>query len=147
MEKSKQLQRFLITYMETEVFQELVKTEGPVLQDSLQYVKFIAPTLEDVGTMLASRFSDVQVIGIAAESDVIKSMEKLKNTKPEQTVYVVVNTDKHGNTFTDIVMDSTGVDPTNIISTLTVEEFIKGFEIPINYLESEDTPTVYFNEI
>ena len=146
MKNSTQLQRFLITYIATDDFNEIMKEEKPSIQESLQYVKFIAPSLDEVGNMLASRFSDVQVIGVAAEADFILSMEKLKNATPEQIVYVVARTEVNGNTVTDIVMDNIGLTKEEIISTLTVEEFTKAFSIPLEYLQSEDTPTLHYSQ-
>ena len=146
MENNIQLQRFLVTYIETEEFEKIMKEESTIAPESLQYVKFIAPNLDEVANMLASRFSDVEVIGVAAESDYLLSMEKLENAQPEQTVYVIVRTNANGDTMTDIVMDPQGLKPEDILSTLTVAEFSKVFNIPLSYLQSDETPTVRYDE-
>lgn len=146
MDQNTELQRFLITYIETDEFNKIIKEQTPIAPQTLQYVKFIAPSLDEVGTMLDSRFSDVHVIGVAAESDFLLSMEKLKNSQPDDTVYVIVRTDINGNTMTDIVMSPEGISKEEILSTLTVEEFKQAFTVPLSYLQSDETPTVRYDE-
>lgn len=140
------LEKFLITYVETEEFNKMIEEEVPLQPSSLQYAKIMAPNLNEVANVLGRRFSDVQIIGIAAESDFTASLEKLQKVDKTSNVYVISRQDSNGNVITDLITEEAEVDGHEIVAQLTAEEFLTTLQIPLSFLRDEKTPTIHFQE-
>lgn len=140
------LEKFLITYVETEDFNKMIEEEQPISPESLIYAKILAPSMNEVSDVLGRRFSDVQVIGIAAETDFILSLKKLENVPQTADVYVVAKQDMNGNAITDVVIDKEQLEGEEVVAQLKASEFLDALNVPLSFLKDPATPTIRFDE-
>jgi hypothetical protein len=143
-------QRFLVTYVESNIFQTLIENENsdtPIQLDPkhFQYVKCVAPTYDDVGDILRRRFSDVEVIGVAQETDYVQSLNKLENQPPEATVYVA-EVHKDGTSIIDIFLSKENLDNSQLLSEVSVESLVQKFQQTLQLFHDDSVPTVFYDE-